>query len=127
MKKPNIKIKITKDQVENGAKAIGLTILTVVGAVAKNSLENVLQAKANEQLYKKASYSGVISAIVNSNMWDSYKEKAIEIVPKNADPELYGSLLAVILSDQWDKSKVKTIETLCRKAVVVEVEAKEEQ
>ena len=116
MKKLNIKI--DKDKLKDGAKAVGLAMATIVAAVAKNSLESALQVKANEFVYKKATYTGVVNTVISSDMWSSDKEKVIAIIPTNADEELYGSIMAVLMGDDWSSDKIKMIKMLCNKVAI---------
>lgn len=113
-----IKIKFDKDKLKDVGKAAGLAIATVVAAVAKNSLESALQVKANEFVYKKASYAGVINTVISSDMWSSDKEKVISIIPTDADEELYGSIMAVLMGDDWSSDKIKMIKMLCNKVAI---------
>ena len=113
-----LKFTFSKEKAKDFGKAAGLTLITIVAAVAKNSLEATIQAKANECMYKKSTYSSVISNIMNSDMWGSDKEKLLEMIPKDADAELYGSILAVLMSNDWSSSKVKMVRTLCDKVAI---------
>lgn len=118
-KKPSFKFEFNTDKLKDCGKAAGLAGVTVLSAVAKNSLENFIQAKANEQIYKKATYSGVITAIVNSDMWSSDKEKVVELIPADADPELYGSILAVVMENgMWSSDKLQMIKILIKKVAI---------
>lgn len=116
MKKPNIKI--DKDKLKDVAKAVGLAVATIAAAVAKNSLESALQVKANEFVYKKSTYSGVIATVMKSDLWSSDKEKLIDIIPKDADAELYGSIISVLMGDSWSSDKVRMISSLCKKVAI---------
>lgn len=116
MKKPNIKI--DKNKLKDGAKAVGLAVATIAAAVAKNSLESALQVKANEFVYKKSTYSGVIATVMKSDLWSSDKEKLIDIIPKDADAELYGSIISVLMGDSWSSDKVRMISSLCKKVAI---------
>ena len=106
--------KINTEKVKEAGTVVGLALLAIVGNVAKNTLQNAAQMKINAKIYEKASYSSVITTIINSDMWSSDKERLIEIIPKDADPQLYGSITAIVLGDMWSADKLRTIEKLCR-------------
>lgn len=111
-----MKLNIDKQKLKEGGAAVGLACLAILGSVAKNTLQNFAQTKVNAKLYEKSSYSSVIAAIVNSDMWASDKERAIEAIPKDGTEELYGSIMAIILGgDMWSSNKLRTIESLCEK------------
>lgn len=61
-----------------------------------------------------ASYSDAIQAIMKSDMWDNDKSKTVSILPKDASPELYKSVISVVRSDIWSSNKVSVIRNMCQ-------------
>lgn len=58
-------------------------------------------------------YSDVVNVILNSCMMSSYKTELIELLPKNAESDLYRTVIHVINSDMLSSNKVKVIKDIC--------------
>lgn len=116
--KRKVKFKFDKKKAKDIGGSVVLAVVTVAAAVAKDSLEKAMKVKANEHIYKKSTYAGVISTVMSSDMWSSDKEKLIEIIPKDADSDLYGSIIAVLMGDSWSSDKVRMVSSLCKKIAI---------
>ena len=60
-------------------------------------------------------YGDAVHAIMNSDMLSSYKTKAVEILPKDGNSDLYKAIIGVVRSDMLSSNKVKSIENICEK------------
>jgi hypothetical protein len=108
-------IKLNKDQVGRiiigTGKAIlcGLSCLALIVPHVDNSIS------AMKRLTVEASYSGAIKAIMDSNMLDSYKKIAVDVLLKNQDEDYYKAVIEVVNSNMLDRYKVETIEKITTK------------
>lgn len=66
----------------------------------------------NDYNYLIASYSKAVKAIVESNMLDSRKCEAIELLKRDGDDDYYKAVISVINSNMLDSRKVDTIRTI---------------
>lgn len=62
----------------------------------------------------KYGYSDAIDVIANSDMFDSHKAKAIELLKKDGDTEYYKSVIKIIETDMFDSKKITAIETISK-------------
>jgi hypothetical protein len=103
---------MNKDQVGRiiigTGKAIlcGLSCLALIVPHVDNSVSAV------KRLTVEASYSGAIKAIMESNMLDSYKKIAVDVLLKNQDEDYYKAVIEVVNSNMLDRYKVETIEKI---------------
>ena len=57
-------------------------------------------------------YSDAVRAIMESNMFDSNKDKVMELLKKDQDSEYYKAVIQVVCSDMFDSRKVNVIKNL---------------
>lgn len=103
-------IKITKEQVGKALKIGGMVF--AYGAVCW------LNSRETKGLIDEVRYSGIVSysdavnVIMDSNLFDSNKMKAIELLKKTAGSEYYKTIIKIVKSDMFDSNKIKTIAQL---------------
>ena len=99
-----------KESFINFTKACGKVGLCLLAAAA------YAKTIKDEQNYPKANccygYSDAVKAIMCSNMFDSNKEKAVELLKKDADAEYYKSVANILESDMFDSHKIRAIEKI---------------
>ena len=84
----------------------GLSCLALIVPHVENSVN------AMKCLTVKADYSGAIKAIMNSDMLDSYKKDAVEVIQKYQSEDYYKSVIEVVNSDMLDSYKLETIKKI---------------
>lgn len=102
-------MKINKEHVVKVAKGLGKLI--VYGAVCALYLGHN-NSKTEIYYHGPVGYSEVVQAIVESNMLDSYKREALELLSKDRDEVYYESMISVINSNMLDSYKIDAIKTL---------------
>ena len=113
------KINITKEQVINGIKFVGLIALASAGTIAKNSLQNSADYKLNQKRYANADYTDAIEAVMNSDMWSSDKRQIIDTIPRNGDTSLYSGIIAIAKGNSlWSSDRRHSIIKMCEETVV---------
>lgn len=99
-----------------------------VGKVAKNCaniavfglamiLPHVTEKNVATVKYRigKADYSDAVGAIMGSDMFDSYKNEAINLLKKEDTTEYYSAVIQVMNSDMFDSYKVDSIRKINEK------------
>lgn len=108
-----MKIKITKEQVGTVLKTGGKLVLSAL-AIGFASL--VRDKASNAQYYiGEVGYGDAVSVILNSDMFDSTKTKAIELLKRDGNAEYYRSVISAVNSSMFDSTKIQTIKTLSEK------------
>lgn len=105
-----MKFKITKETVGSVVKIGGAAILYgLASMVSKVSVKDVI----DEIRYSgNVSYSDAISAIMESDMFDSYKREAIKVLKKDQDVEYYKTVIKIVRSDMFSSYKLEAITNL---------------
>ena len=60
-------------------------------------------------------YSDAVNAILNSDMFDSTKRTALELLKRHEDADYYKSVISTIESDMFDSNKIQTMRILSEK------------
>lgn len=58
-------------------------------------------------------YSDAVSAVMDSDMFDSNKTKVIELLKRNESVEYYKTIIDIVRSNMFDSNKIKAIAILC--------------
>lgn len=108
-----MKINITKEQVgsflKNGGK-LALTALVIgFASLVKD------KACAPQCYIGNVDYGDAVSAILSSDMFDSNKTRAIELLKRDESADYYRAVISAINSSMFDSNKIRTIETLSGK------------
>lgn len=106
-----MKLKITKETIGSMAKFGGMVIL--YGLAAMVSRTNTKDVIDNVRYSGDVKYGDAISAIMDSDMFDSNKNRAMEMLKKNGESDYYRAVIKIIRSDMFDSSKIKAITILC--------------
>ncbi len=105
-----MKLNVTKEQVGkiliNGGK-IALSALAI-------GLASLIRDKASNAQYciGDVGYSDAVSAILSSDMFDSTKTKAVELLKHDGNAEYYRAVISAVNSSMFDSTKIHTIKTL---------------
>lgn len=92
--------------------AIGIGVAVGVG-VRQSLKDECADSIAALQNNKEADYGKAVEAIVNSNMWDSYKREALGILKKDETSSYYAGVIAIVKNDDmWDSYKIRSIEQI---------------
>ena len=105
-----MKIKITKEFVGNVVKIGGMAM--IYGLAAMASKTSVKDAIDNIRYSGKVSYSDAVSAVMDSNMFDSNKNRVLELLKKDGDIEYYRTIIKIVRSDMFDSNKIRAITIL---------------
>ena len=105
-------IKIDKNQVGRIIIGTGKVILCGLSCLALIVPHVDNSINAMKRLTVEASYSGAIKAIMDSNMLNSYKKEAVDVLLKNQDEDYYKAVIEVINSNMLDSYKVETIKKI---------------
>ena len=93
-------------------KSIGNVFwVAVAGLLVSQSIKNdnyVLETKVDYG----ATCSDAIGAIMESDMWDNDKERAVTLLDKHGTTEYYKSIIKIANSDMWSSSKLRSIANL---------------
>lgn len=108
-----MKIKITKEQVGkvliNGGKL-------ALSALAIGFASLVRDKASNVQYYiGEVGYGDAVNVILSSDMFDSSKTKAIELLKRDGNAEYYRAVISAVNSSMFDSSKIQTIQKLSEK------------
>ena len=105
-----MKIKMANETVGNIVKIGGAVLLYGLAHMAsRTSVKDIV----DEFRYRgDVSYSDVVGVIMDCDMLDSNKNKAMELLKKNGNTEYYKTIIKIIKSNMLDSSKVKAIATL---------------
>ena len=89
----------------------GITLVYGLASMAsRTSIKDVI----NTIRYSgDVTYSDVVSAVMESDMFDSNKAKAIELLKRGESVEYYKSIIDIVRSNMFDSSKIKAITILC--------------
>ena len=109
MKKININKEVIGKVAKNCANVMVFGLAMILPRITEKNVTTM------EHYIDKANYSDVISAIMRSDMFDSYKYDLIEIVKKYETAEYYGTIIEIINSDMFDSYKVDTIRKISEK------------
>ena len=60
-------------------------------------------------------YYDAVESIMQSSMWDSAKQEAIEMLKKDGDNDYYKAVISIANSSMWANQKLETIEILSKK------------
>lgn len=107
------KLNVTKGQVGrilmNGGK-LALSALAI-------GLASLIRDKASNVQYYigEVGYGDAVSVILNSDMFDSTKTKAVELLKRDEDAEYYRAVINAVNSQMFDSTKIQTIKTLSEK------------
>lgn len=88
-----------------GLKTVGSFITEVVCPMVVTGL---LIRKNSKRIFIYT-YSDVVVAIMESNMWSDDKAKAIAAIPMYALPELYEAVIEVVKSSMFSDYKLNTV------------------
>ena len=105
-------INISKEQVGKIILGTGKVILSGLSCLALIVPHVENSVNAVKGLTVKADYSGAIKAIMNSDMLDSYKKDAVEVIQNNQSEEYYKSVIEIINSNMLDSYKLDTIKKI---------------
>ena len=97
-----------------GKYALKFCGLALYGLLATKSV-NVKVNVNDGQSATAPGYGDAINAIVESDMWDGYKDEAASALKRNECAEYYKSVIRIVTGDMWDGYKVDMIERLSKK------------
>ena len=105
-----MKIKITRETIGNVFKVGGMIILSGLAAMtSKTSAKDVID---NIRYSGNVSYSDAVSVVMDSDMFDSNKNRVMELLKKDGDVEYYKTIIKIIKSDMFDSNKIRAITLL---------------
>lgn len=107
MKKNNI----TKEHIGNIVKIGGIALVYGLASMAsRTSVKDVI----NTIRYSgDVTYGDVVSAVMESDMFDSNKTKVIELLKRDQSVEYYKTIIDIVHSNMFDSNKIKAITILC--------------
>ena len=105
------KFNITKEHIGNIAKIGGIAL--VYGLASMASRTSVKEMFDNIRYSGDVTYSDVVSAVMDSDMFDSNKTKVIELLKRDQSIEYYKTIVDIVRSNMFDSNKIKAITILC--------------
>ena len=105
------KINITKEHIGNIVKIGGIAL--VYGLASMASRTSVKEMFDNIRYSGNVTYSDVVSAVMESDMFDSNKTKVIELLQRGKSVEYYKTIIDIVRSNMFDSNKIKAITILC--------------
>lgn len=105
------KINITKEHIGNIVKIGGIAL--VYGLASMASRTSVKEMFDNVRYSGNVTYSDAISAVMDSDMFDSSKTKVIELLKRDQSVEYYKTIIDIVRSNMFDSNKIKAITILC--------------
>ena len=105
------KINITKEHIGNIVKIGGIAL--VYGLASMASRTSVKEMFDNVRYSGNVTYSDAVSAVMDSDMFDSSKTKVIELLKRNQGVEYYKTIIDIVRSNMFDSNKIKAITILC--------------
>ena len=105
------KINITKEHIGNIVKIGGIALVYGLASMAsRTSVKDVI----NTIRYSgDVTYGDVVSAVMESDMFDSNKTKVIELLQRGKSVEYYKTIIDIVRSNMFDSNKIKAITILC--------------
>ena len=105
------KFNITKEHIENIVKIGGIAL--VYGLASMASRTSVKEMFDNVRYSGNVTYSDAVSAVMDSDMFDSSKTKVIELLKRDQSVEYYKTIIDIVRSNMFDSNKIKAITILC--------------
>lgn len=109
----------TKERIEQLASGVilltGTVLAMILNSLMTNDDEFVSQYNAktnNYDVYKPINYSDALEVIINSDMFDHNKSRAMSIVKLNCNSGYYKSIIAIMKSDMFDSGKLEAISNI---------------
>ena len=107
------KLNINKERVANFLINGGKLLLS---ALAIGAASLVRDKATNVQYYiGEVGYGDAVTVILNSDMFDSTKTKAVELLKRDGNAEYYRAVISAVNSNMFDSTKIQTIKTLSEK------------
>ena len=104
------KLKVTKETVgkivNTGCKAVLYGLAIVLPYATEKNMT------AMKYYIGTANYSDAVGVIMSSSMFSSDKNKVIEILKRDENPEYYKSVIQVVNSTMFSGDKIKAIKML---------------
>lgn len=97
-----------------GKIAVKFCGLALYGLLATKSFR-VKVDMADEHAVTAPGYGDAIAAIVESDMWDTDKDKVVSVLKRDEYVEYYKSVISIVNGDMWSTTKVNMIEKLNEK------------
>ena len=97
-----------------GKLAVKFCGMALYGLLATKSL-NVKVNMSDEHDMTDPRYGDAIAAIVESDMWDGYKDEVISVLKRDEYVEYYKSVISIVSGDMWDGYKVDMVKRLNEK------------
>lgn len=91
-------------------KACGLMVAGA-GLMLLGKMNQTMTLDINRMMVD-ATYGGAVKTIMDSDMFDSRKEEALQILKREGDAEYYKAVISVINSDMFDSRKIDVLKTL---------------
>ena len=105
-----MKFNITKENVGRIVKIGSVALLYGLASMASKT--SVRDAIDSIRYSGNVSYCDAVGVIMDSDMFDSNKNRAMELLKKDGNVEYYKTIIKIIKSDMFDSNKIRTIETL---------------
>lgn len=105
------KFNITKEHIRSIVKIGGIAL--VYGLASMASRTSVKEMFDNVRYSGNVTYSDAISAVMDSDMFDSSKTKVIELLKRDQSVEYYKTIIDIVRSNMFDSNKIKAITILC--------------
>lgn len=97
----------------NGIKlALGMMVYGICSYISNNCGYCNHSERDRHYSHSNATYSDAVNAIVNSDMFDAYKQEAISYVKKNQRADYYDGVIHIANSTMFDHYKSDAIRDL---------------
>ena len=106
------KFNITKEHIGNIVKIGGIAL--VYGLASMASRTSINDIFSTIRYSGNVTYSDVVSAVMESDMFDSNKTKVIELLKRDQSVEYYKTIIDIVRSNMFDSNKIKAIRILCK-------------
>ena len=105
-----MKFKITKETIGSAVKIGGMALCYGLAAMASKVSTRDMIDKIRYS--GNVSYSDAVGAIMESDMFDSYKKEAMELLKRNADSDYYKTVIKIVQSSMFSSYKLEAITNL---------------
>lgn len=107
-----MKFNLNKEMVGKVAKG-GFSVISVV---AMGILSNLSADDVKTIIRRgKVEYDDAVGAIMDSNLFNADKRRAVDLLPHDGEKEMYKAVIQVVKSNMFSEEKVQTIESICER------------
>ena len=109
MKGLNVSGETVRKIVKNGCGLAAFILTLVLPNLSAKDVRDLVRYSGNIK------YDAVVGAVMDCNMFAADKGRAVALIPKDGDAEIYRAIVQVVNSNMFAHDKLKAIESICEK------------